>query len=244
MHAQSLFHFTKRIETLKAILQDRFFWPQYCLEDVSWIRSRPGYAAFAMTCFCDIPLSMVSDHTDYYGQFGLGLTKTWGLKNGLNPIIYLNEHSPLKNCLNALFRHADHQYEGVGPTAYLDAIELAAYIKPYHGMVRKGDSEVSKRFYDESEWRYIPHEPYTRTDHFYDTIDHPELNRLAKWDVETRKYPLKFTIDDIKYIFVPIRHNISEIIAHLQAVFAGVSQDVLASMVTRIVTLEELKEDI
>lgn len=244
MRAQSLFHSTKQMDTLKAILQDRFFWPRYCLEDVSWIHSRLTHVAFAMTCFCDIPLSRISDHTDYYGRFGLGLTKTWGLKKGLNPIIYLNERSPLRGPLYALFRHADHEYGGVGPSAYLNAIELAAYTKPYEGMVRKADSMVLKRFYDESEWRYVPHDIYAGTDHFYDTIEHPKRNRLSELDAETRKHPLKFTIDDIKYIFIPTKHHISDIIAHLYAVFRDVSQDVVASMVTRIVTFEELTEDI
>jgi len=180
MRAQSLFHFTRGMDILKAILLDKAFWPRYCLEDVSWIRSRKQHAAFAMVCFCDIPLSKLSNHTACYGLYGLGLAKTWGQINGVNPVLYLNDRSPLKHCLRALFDQADWIYEGAGSAAYLQGIELAAYVKPYEGIARKDGVETAKRFYDESEWRYVPHSLYKDTGHFYDSIETSNSKRACK----------------------------------------------------------------
>lgn len=37
----------------------------------------------------------IKDHTVSYGDYGLGLGQTWGLRNGLNPVTYVNSESPL-----------------------------------------------------------------------------------------------------------------------------------------------------
>ena len=78
--SDTLFHFTKNINTLKNILQNGF-WPRYCLEDFNWYNAELGYIAYPMVCFCDIPLSRINEHVKFYGDYGIGLTKNWGLTN-------------------------------------------------------------------------------------------------------------------------------------------------------------------
>ena len=186
-----------------------------------------------MVCFCDIPLSKISNHTNCYGSYGIGLSKSWGKSNGLNPVLYLNDRSPLKRCLQELFKHADWSYEGVGPEAYVKAIELAAYVKPYEGIALRDGVETNKKFYDESEWRYVPHNLYKTTYHF----DDDKRNN-------SRVHALNFSEADIEYIFVPSRRDVTELIAHLRVAFADLCPDVMASLFTRIITLEELGDDI
>ena len=70
----TLFHFTKTVE--------------------SWLGfdTTPN-VAIPVVCFCDIPLSRISDHIGFYGNFGIGLTKEWAMSNGLNPLLYVSSTS-------------------------------------------------------------------------------------------------------------------------------------------------------
>lgn len=73
------------------------FRPRFGLEDFSSLKPNVqnfSYA-FPMSCFCDLPLSNTSKHLATYGNYGIGLTKKWGKKNGLNPILYLHKDSNL-----------------------------------------------------------------------------------------------------------------------------------------------------
>jgi len=88
--AISLFHFTKSMDVLQTILKEGF-WPRYCLEDVQWQgHDTYEFVAYPMVCFCDIPISRISEHVGFYGSYGIGLTKQWGIKNNLNPVFYFS----------------------------------------------------------------------------------------------------------------------------------------------------------
>jgi Putative abortive phage resistance protein AbiGi, antitoxin len=50
---------------------------------------------YLIVCFCDLPLSNLSEHLNFYGNYGIGLTKEWGIGKGINPVIYLSQASEL-----------------------------------------------------------------------------------------------------------------------------------------------------
>ncbi|VEA74309.1 Protein of uncharacterised function (DUF2743) [Salmonella enterica subsp. arizonae] len=100
--SETLFHFTKSSDVLEVILEDGF-WPRFCLEDVSWLGfTEYDYVSYPMVCFCDIPLSRISEHVDFYGSFGLGMSKDWAEKNGLNPVFYVSRSSATSKTLRKL----------------------------------------------------------------------------------------------------------------------------------------------
>ena len=124
--SNSLFHFTPKEEYLLDILENGF-WPRYCFEDIEWlipkdlknelekqeednfletltkelVKSNISSIAYPMSCFCDIPLSKITAHTDFYGSFGLGMTKEWGIRKRLNPIFYLSDNSIIPNLIQS-----------------------------------------------------------------------------------------------------------------------------------------------
>jgi hypothetical protein len=51
-----------------------------------------------MISFCDIPLKTVAQYNKY-GSYGIGLKKEWGIKNKLNPILYMEKNSTLTDSM-------------------------------------------------------------------------------------------------------------------------------------------------
>ena len=54
-----------------------------------------------MVSFCDIPLSLAKDHIKTYGSYGIGMMKEWGIKNNLNPVVYIERDSLLAKDIQA-----------------------------------------------------------------------------------------------------------------------------------------------
>jgi hypothetical protein len=48
-----------------------------------------------MISFCDIPLSLAKDQIERYGSYAIGMSKAWGIKNYLNPVVYIEKDSLL-----------------------------------------------------------------------------------------------------------------------------------------------------
>lgn len=102
--ADSFFHFVNKFKYLKEILCEKKFYPRYCRESLKPFEIDIDEIMIAMKCFCDIPLHQVSIHRKEYGDLCIGMTKEWGIKNGLQPLIYFNDRSEfpksIKNRLN------------------------------------------------------------------------------------------------------------------------------------------------
>jgi hypothetical protein len=100
--SHTLFHFTKSNDILKSLIKDGF-WPRYCLEDVKWMDLEENdFIAYPMACFCDIPLSRVDEHVNFYGKFGIGLTKQWAMSNGLTPVHYVSQNNDIPKAYNSM----------------------------------------------------------------------------------------------------------------------------------------------
>lgn len=242
--SHTLFHFTKSRETLKRILNDGL-WPQYCLEDVSWLGYEGHeYIAYPMVCFCDIPLSRISEHVGFYGEFGIGLTREWAELNGLNPVLYVARD----NNVTASFRELNQHANLAASDANRDALKvttryLLAHSKPSAGRMVVGGELIEKLFYQESEWRYVPKEEkieaYLKKANFDNIIEREEANNKTK-----EHCTIRFNPRDIKYIFVKTDADIPDIINFIQSGFDGclaVDQKILMS---RVVSLESLRVDL
>lgn len=86
IRTSSLFHYTT-LDSLKQILSEGII-PNYCKEDLSTDNIK-CVLGIPMVCFCDIPLTRVSEFTAHYGQYAIGLKKEYAIQHGLNPILYV-----------------------------------------------------------------------------------------------------------------------------------------------------------
>lgn len=240
--SETLFHFTKSLKYLKGILKGGL-WPRYCLEDLTWL-DIDDHAAYPMVCFCDIPLSRIGEHTDFYGDYGIGLSKEWGLRNGLNPAIYCSEKGfvprvadyLLNDMLFAKFDEGSEEYERHGENFW----RLMKLVKPLSGSMFIRGSLVQKDFYQENEWRYTPEMDLDNHVIFQDEFEKKKraANRRA------RKFSLKFSPADIKYIFVKNDSDIPEVVDFINDNFDQYPLSDLKVLNSRIVSLRTIEADL
>lgn len=246
--SNSLFHFTPRKENLLGIL-DREFLPRYSYEYIRLrsFSSREGLAqAIPMVCFCDISLSQIQNHVKEYGHYGLGMTKEWGIKNKLNPIIYLNTDSSISNSFHHLALNIMELLSGQC-TEHLKSVSdeftnLLNFLKPYDGVSLK-NPEKRIRFYDEKEWRYVPNLEFgQRTSLTLKEFEDPNILSIANQQMEQHK--LKFDIKDIKYIFIKSNSEIHEFVKAIRNIKGPrYSEEEVDILTTKILTIENLNED-
>jgi hypothetical protein len=88
---------------------ENVFRPNLSLEDLSCLQDGLKLA-IPMVSFCDIPLSQTQTHMQFYGYYGIGLSKTWGQKKGVNPVLYAYKDSPLTAALSKCFSWTHRRY--------------------------------------------------------------------------------------------------------------------------------------
>lgn len=229
----NLFHFTKSLDVLKHILKSGLH-PRFCLEDIEWFEFRDEkYLAFPMVCFCDIPLSRISEHTDFYGGYGIGLTKEWGKKNGLNPVVYGSHGGQIQQ----LMKHLVKNIEKDGENSDMYAYKLWSLLKPVNGKMVIAGNVVEKEFYQENEWRYVP--PID------DVIAEQEFEKEKdEYNKKMEEYKLEFSPSDIRYIFVKDDSDIPGLVDFINGNMGSYPLNDLKILLSRIVSLDALRLDL
>lgn len=227
--SDTLFHFMNKFDYLEETLKGNFS-PRYVEEKLNPFFKESVY--IAMKCFCDIPLSMVQNHSKVYGPYGIGFSKEWGERIGLNPITYYNEKSKFVNDIRVVFNSnvgIMNSTERTGETLEKSgAINKAMKnmflnFKPTKGIMNRDGKEVEKHFYDEREWRYIStynrglketaDGDYHEIRPYYTDEDLTIMNyTLSKCNRElSKELKIPFSISDIKFIIVKEDFEIDKI---------------------------------
>lgn len=272
--SNSLFHFTLKEEYLLDILENGF-WPRYCFEDIEWlipkdlknelkkqeednfwetltkklIKYNISSIAYPMSCFCDIPLSKITAHTDLYGSFGLGMTKEWGIRKGLNPIFYLSDNSIIPNLIrNFILKNIPADAINLLFSSELSpntTLQLMKFLKPLRGRMKANGKEVTKNFDEECEWRYAPaSDENNRFPNFLLNILSGSNEELLNSNAITKKLAsLKFEPSDIKYIFVPEDSHIPVIINKINEIFKDYPADERLILLSKVISLDTIKKD-
>ena len=272
--SNSLFHFTPKEEYLLDILENGF-WPRYCFEDIEWlipkdlknelkkqeednfwetltkklIKYNISSIAYPMSCFCDIPLSKITAHTDFYGGFGLGMTKEWGIRKRLNPIFYLSDNSIIPNLIQSfLLKTAPIDFwKSIQSekTNQNTIIQLMKFLKPLRGKMKVNGKEVTKNFDEECEWRYAPTSDENNLfPNFLPNFLANNNEELQDSNIVTKKVAsLNFEPSDIKYIFVPEDSNIPTIINKINTIFTNHPEHERLLLLSKVISLDTIRKD-
>ena len=262
--ANTLFHFTRSPDNLINILIDGFY-PRCCMENLEFIYkhgtsqlSTTGFA-IPMVCFCDIPLSQISNHVEKYGGYALGLSKEWGESNGINPVMY---ELPNSNAIETI-RESIHttipyltgqsldneEYQEEMRKLGNEMIFFSCYLKPYKGLRWDGEGFSGNEimFYDEKEWRYIPNyksilekslRPYIFSHEYLNESKKDEFNDIFK-----QNFKLDFRPDDIKYIIVNRESEVLDMAKKVEDIKDLFDANEIKLLITRIISVERLRDD-
>lgn len=209
-----LLHHTKKYEDLLSILTNGI---KVCYSKEHF--TTDFYAAIPMICFCDMPISRLSDHIDSYGSYAIGFNKIRLMQKYthlLNPVNYLVSERQIKIAekikkatLDSVSQHKDLQTISSleeldkNVVSYNDASYLIGYMKPYA-------NSKKKEYYKECEWRILLEENAKfKTGECYNWIwNEDEYNKWHKRYIESGKILesnlpiMTFDIEDIDVIIL------------------------------------------
>ena len=239
--ANTLFHFTKDIQTIINILETKFY-PRLCLEETV-IPKFPFRLAIPMVCFCDIPLSQITEHTSRYGYYAIGIKKDWAIKQGVTPILYVHDNSMISNTIISEMRQLSATKMGKDDinVQIMKYIDTLCFMKRYKGYDDRLKKEIC--YYDEREWRYVP--PRESKEQFCYLIEeaYKDDHIRSLIDKENEKYGVIFNPDAINYIIVRNENEVLDIKHKIEAIKGNFPFKSVEELTTRIITMERIQED-
>lgn len=247
VHSKTLFHFTNQ-EGLLGILRTNFH-TSFSRERITSGNGRHWDYWAPMICFCDIPLHLIANHINEYGQYGLGLSREWAIKSKLNPVFYYQENSLLFDELDSMMTLQHEDITGLNKTGiaikstrdiYLKSRYILQYYKPWYGYDFKIKKE--KCFYDEREWRYVPIQKDQHESLYND--DEEFKNKKDEHYAKLLNPILKFEPRDITYIVLENENKRYDLINIIKDVKDKYSFRDVETLVSKIITVEQIKNDI
>lgn len=239
--SNSLFHFTNSFDNLISILTHDFH-PHLCLE---LIQREDTEIAFAipMVSFCDLPLFLIKRHLKRYGNYGIGLKKTWGMKKGITPVFYVHRDSPPLLLWKDIGkkRWSKEVEDNLAKEIFDAQVLYYNHLKQYEGKEYRNGKHGTEdiRFYDEREWRYVAHLMYSSSIFQRPTV--LERSNRKIWD----DYKIEFTPDDVQFIIVKHENEIFTMKQRLDPIkMPKYSREQVDVLGTRIISSERIIEDI
>lgn len=272
LSANTLFHFTDSFDKLESILKNEFY-PHYCLEDWSHITADLGPKMksefyIPMVSFCDIPLSQIHYHTEHYGNYAIGLSKTWGINNQITPVFYIHENTkfakPLADILLRLIHelitipkldiHALLGKSTPSQNDYLEILKeshevsskqipLLQYIKPYQGKLQRYNRIIDNvRFYDEREWRHVPPIGLPFMPKGNNSVNMTSLLDFLNKMIQSSNR-LSFEPKNIRYIIVESEDEVLPMKNKIEQIKSKFPYEHVQRLVTKIISMEQIRED-
>ena len=198
---KSIIHFTSEFETLKTIIKSLSLRVFYCKEDFYLGENKVSSAVHPMISFSEHVVKAINNKNITYGKFGIAFTNSWINKNKIHQVLYIEKNSLVAKSLAELLKaRRKNAKEQLSPKVRLSIMTIKCFTKNSRGY----NSYFGINDYDfksENEWRYVP----TKRQIDGKPISLSKSNYLADPDFYNdalKSYPLKFSANDIEYIFV------------------------------------------
>ncbi|MCE5163772.1 abortive infection system antitoxin AbiGi family protein [Plesiomonas sp. PI-19] len=248
LYPDILFHFTDKNGLFR--LLESTFKVSYARERIEGKQTVKSFG-IPMISFCDLKLSELKVHMGKYGSYGIGMTKEWANRKGLNPVWYVNKYCNFADefslALDGIFTAWDveENAERVARLSddYMRIVNTYRYIKNYEGtLIRQGEQTPNFRFADEREWRFVPPIGTKGVLPFVPVEKIATQEQKAAYN-DKIDVSLHFTPDDIKYLIVNDDNEITELINHLRVHKDRFEPSVIDRLASRILTAKQINND-
>lgn len=146
-----------------------------------------------------------------YGNYGIGMSKKWGMKRGICPVFYVYNDSHVMRTFRNILNNAKKTNGDMSD----DEVRIVSMTKAYCGVNYREKKQYKKYlYYDEREWRYVPEleeygqiKQFDSEDDFYkikNALDENVKNKLCTFDSSDVKYLLVNDMDDCKNLMSSI----------------------------------------
>lgn len=198
-----LWHQTKK-DAFMQILRSGKLYYSYAKEFALF--NKKEITAFPMISLCDLPLSEFASNNWTYGDFAIGLSRDWGIRNRVNPVNYcFGESLYIEKMVDNLKQ--DNNKDSIKSLLY-----CFAYLKPVQGpLITRKKKYTRYKFYDEREVRIVL-DPNKNTDVKF-MLSESEYDAYKENHGKSsilNKYFIKFDNNDIQYIIAKSINNITE----------------------------------
>lgn len=189
---------------------------------------------------------------DWYGYYGLAFPKEWGMKNGIQPVQYINPESKLCVDFSTAFNQALKDEAPIQSDLcnlmknYM--LHELMYYKPYEGnmKIRNAKSETIERkcFTDECEWRYVPDLSNTEFQQIYhdqNIMNAGIMNDISNSLTKIPDIALKFDYTDLKYIIINTTGDFIKLVSVIDDL--NINVNTRNELISKIIIWDKSKED-
>ena len=221
LSSTTLFHFTSSLDVIQKILLGGI---KYGLFAEKLPKGNLAYFVRGIS-FCNIPLSMISEHVEWYGHYAIGIKRSALRALGASPVFYV---------------HSDTRKYPSGKDADIELLNnpFLCYLKQHLGYQyhRVKNSYLRKSFYDEKEWRIFAGTP---TIDRYTSLVNLEGIRRHKDLLTPSISPLRINLDMIGYIILDSSSDFAPFDSFLKTNFPAERDNYL----TKILFYSQIRKD-
>lgn len=242
--ANSLFHFVKTYEYLETIIKNKKLPLWYVEENIEYLSIDNIQSIYIpMKCFCDINFHKIKTHMNYYGEYGIGFSKLWGIKHGIQPVQYINQYSYLATQYKESYSAAIVDSNSINDEIanYLSAHIM--YMKPLVGEQNDVLGETHHKYFsDESEWRFVfDTSNLSGCKQFYLGNEFTSVESLNNIIFEKYSEGISFDYSDVKYLIVKTNDDFDKIISLLNKRLSDERE--LSKLISKIIVWDESRSD-
>lgn len=204
-----LWHQTKK-EGFFKILSCKKMLYSYSLEKSLPLRNDQGIA-YPMISLSDIPMCEMPNNKWTYGDYAIGFTREWSIRNGFTPVWYCEPNSVVYRLLHQL---AIETLDKNDKNRFGNYMYLFSNVKFIESKLKTSRRTYENyRFYDEREYRLVAQKPELDK-HQYSPIligGNYEKYKKEHNDKSLLEIGVDFTFKDIKYLIVKSEQNRTEV---------------------------------